>query len=41
MYSVFNINEITQVGWFEFIQKNVSYGNSFELYALLDLEPLK
>ena len=39
--SRFDIDKITQIGWFRFRKKIVSNRYDFVLYALLDLEPVK
>ena len=37
----FDIDKITQIGWFVFLEEIVSNRNDFMLYELLELEPTK
>ena len=39
--SRFDIDEITQIGWFRFMEESVSNIYDFVLYVLFDLEPVK
>ena len=39
--SGFDVDEITQIGWFRFTKEIMDNGNKFELFALFDLEPVK
>ena len=38
---MFDIDKITQIGWFRFMEEILSNKYDFVLYALFDLKPMK
>lgn len=39
--SMFDVDDITRVGWFRFVEKIARNGNDFVFHVFLDLEQMK